>query len=107
MLLVNQDTLCKHWVHSFEEDTAESKIYRPENFKFPLARGRQGMELKPDGAFTGFQIGRNDVPSPEDGSWHLQNDKLLIKYPNHNDEQEFIIKEASDDKLVLTPQFSI
>ena len=107
MFPVNQDTLCKHWVHSFEEDTEDSKVYRPESFQFPLARGREGMELKTDGALTGFQIGRNDVPAPEAGSWQVQDNQLLITYPNQNNAQEFVIREASDDKLVLTPKFFI
>ena len=107
MLPVNQDTLCKHWVHSFEEDTADSKVYRPESFQFPLARGREGMTLTTDGELTGFHIGRNDVPSPEAGSWQVQDNQLLITYPNQTDAQEFVIREASDDKLVLTPKFFI
>jgi hypothetical protein len=101
MLQGNPDSLCKHWFHSFEEDTADSRVYRPGSYKFPLARGRVSMELKDDGALTGFQIGRNDVPSPEIGSWHVKDDQLLIKYPNQHDEQGFAIREASDEKLVL------
>jgi len=99
--MVNVDSLCRHWVHSFEEDTGEIRVYRPESYKFPLARGRVSMELKNDGALTGFQIGRNDVPAPEIGSWQVQDGRLLINYPNQNETQGFVIKEASDDKLVL------
>lgn len=59
------------------------------------------MELKNDGSLIGLGIGRNDVPSPEAGNWHVENERLLINYPDQTAEQVFLIKEASDDKLVL------
>jgi hypothetical protein len=101
MAQYNIQDLSRKWVHSFEEDTDEATVYRPENFNFPLARGRVSMELKDDGALTGFQIGRNDVPATERGNWQLEGERLLIKYPDQEDGQSFLIKEASCEKLVL------
>ncbi|HEX8609627.1 MAG TPA: hypothetical protein VF679_13375 [Pedobacter sp.] len=98
---INIQDLRRRWVHSFEEDTDDAIVYRPENFDFPMARGRVSMELKDNGALKGFQIGRNDIPAPDTGSWELEGERLLIKYPNQEDGQTFLIKEASDEKLVL------
>ncbi|MEJ7559820.1 MAG: hypothetical protein WKF66_16030 [Pedobacter sp.] len=98
---ININALPGKWVHSFEEDTDEAIVYRPENFGFPMARGRVSMELKNDGALTGFQIGINDVPAPGTGTWQLEGERLLTKYPDQMDGQAFIIKEVSHEKLVF------
>ena len=34
--------LFKHWIHSFEEDTASARVYRPKGYAFPRARGVPG-----------------------------------------------------------------
>src|SRR4029453_16327916 len=54
------DALFKHWVHSFEEDTPSARVYRPKGYAFPRARGRAGVEIKPDGDYVPYDIGRGD-----------------------------------------------
>ena len=62
-------TLFGRWTHSFEEDAADTKVYRPASFAFPPARGRAGIELHPDGTFVEWTIGRGDAPQPIRGRW--------------------------------------
>lgn len=52
----------QRWWHSFEEDHDDVRVYRPEGFDFPPARGRRGLELRPDGTCIEFTIGRGDAP---------------------------------------------
>ncbi len=37
------------WTHSFEEDHDGISVYRRDDFAFPPARGRRGVEFRPDG----------------------------------------------------------
>jgi hypothetical protein len=36
-------------------------VYRRDDFAFPPARGRRGVEFRADGAFTDWLIGRGDA----------------------------------------------
>jgi hypothetical protein len=52
--------LFQRWVHSYEDDTAELRVYRPAGYDFPPARGRDGFEITPEGVFTLLGPGRSD-----------------------------------------------
>ena len=57
------------WTHSFEEDHDGLTVYRRDDFAFPPARGRRGVEFRPDGSFVDWAIGRGDAPEPRNGRW--------------------------------------
>ena len=59
----------RRWGHSFEEDAAGVTVYRPAEYEFPRARGRDGIELRPDGTFIDWTIGRGDAGHPIQGRW--------------------------------------
>lgn len=60
-----------HWTHSFEEDHDGICVYRRDDFAFPPARGRRGLELRPDGALVEFALGRGDAPEARPvGQWN-------------------------------------
>jgi hypothetical protein len=44
-------------------------VYRRDDFAFPPARGRRGVEFGPDGSFVDWAIGRGDAPEPRRGRW--------------------------------------
>jgi hypothetical protein len=56
--------LVGRWTHSFEEDHDGVTVYRHDDFAFPPARGRRGVEFRPDGSFSELLIGRGDAPEP-------------------------------------------
>jgi hypothetical protein len=101
---INIQDLRRKWVHSFEEDTDEATVYRPDNFNFPRARGRVSMELKDNGSLTEFRIGRNDVPASGTGSWQLDGGRLVLNNLDEEGGRTFAIREASPEKLVLTKE---
>ena len=41
--------ISKFWIHSYEEDTEDVRVYRPRSYDFPLSRGRTGFEIKKNG----------------------------------------------------------
>lgn len=67
-LAVSAD-LYQHWMHSYEEDDANVKMYRPASYSFPPSRGREGFEIKKDGTFIKYAIGANDAPQKIQGKW--------------------------------------
>ncbi len=70
--------LCKHWMHSHEEDTEGETVYRPAAYQFPPARGRTGFDLKPDGSLTEHGIGPTDQRTQTAAKWKLEGDALRV-----------------------------
>lgn len=62
----------RKWGHSFEEDTGDTTVYRPAQFEFPRARGRDGIEFRPDGTFVDWVIGPADAQSGVNGHWKVE-----------------------------------
>lgn len=61
--------LCGRWGHSFEEDHDGIRVYRPAGYDFPRARGRDGIEFRPDGSYVDWATGRGDANEPRVGRW--------------------------------------
>jgi hypothetical protein len=57
------------WLHSYEEDAGSTKVYRPADHPFPLSRGREGVELLPDGTYLEYGSGPDDRGSAVAGRW--------------------------------------
>jgi hypothetical protein len=55
--------LAQAWVHSHEEDTATTTVYRPAGFPFPPSRGRKGFHLQPGGTLTARNPDRAETGS--------------------------------------------
>ena len=61
--------LFQRWMHSHEEDEGDLRVYRPASYKFPPARGRRGLEFKPDGELVLYGPGPSDKPEATTGRW--------------------------------------
>jgi len=59
----------QYWIHSYEEDSEDIKVFHTQNYDFPLSRGRKGLEFKKDGKFLRYEIGPVDVPKKIIGEW--------------------------------------
>jgi hypothetical protein len=77
--------LCKHWIHSREEDTADEEVYRPENYELPPSRWRKSFEIKDNGEFIKYNIGPTDME-------YTKASKYTIK---QQDTTEIIVEEPS------------
>jgi hypothetical protein len=70
------------WVHSFEEDSADAQIYRPQSWDFPLSRRpREAFELRADGTAQLFLPGAADRPEAADAMWTEDKGELIIRAP--------------------------
>ena len=76
MPAIDRRVLMRRWLHSHEEDADAAKVYRPDDYPFPPARGRMGFELKPDGSLLEIGIGATDRPTETTGRWTLKGTEL-------------------------------
>jgi hypothetical protein len=75
-----RDQLAGRWVHSHEEDTDDEMVFREADsgYAFPPSRGREAIELRPDGSYAGSVPGPVDKPVPGDeGEWTLEDGERL------------------------------
>jgi hypothetical protein len=69
--------LFKAWGHSREEDGDGLTVYRPAGYKFPLSRGRDGIEFRPDGTVVNAGPGPDDRTRAATGRWNQSGDQAL------------------------------
>lgn len=74
--------LFKHWIHSQEDDDnkANISVFRPSNFQFPPSRGRRGFEIKKNGEFIMYEIGRTDKPVKIVGHFKVESPNMISVY---------------------------
>src|SRR5262245_27229452 len=91
------------WLHSHEEDTDTTAVYRRAEYEFPPARGRRGFELRPDGTLIEEGIGPTDKPTATPGRWHLNPDGCLEFFtgPGTGPTRILPILSADADKVVV------
>jgi hypothetical protein len=75
-----RDRLAGRWVHSHEEDSADEMVFRSADYAFPPSRGRETIELRPDGSYAGTVPGPVDKPVAGDtGAWTLEDDGRRLR----------------------------
>jgi len=91
----------RRWVHSHEEDTDKEMVFRPAAFEFPPSRGRTSFELKPDGALLEGGIGPTDRPVETQGTWELEDDRLLLRRDPSETPRVMRIASVEEERLVV------
>jgi hypothetical protein len=94
------DSLVNLWIHSKEEDTVDTKVYRPKTFQLPPSRGRTGFELAADGNLRMHGVASNDKRHVGEGTWQYKDGHLTFS-PDGEDGQSFKVVSLEPDKLVL------
>ena len=97
---MDRTLLHQRWIHSHEEDTPTTQVYRPASYKLPPARGRRSFELKPDGRLVSRDIGPDDRGVAGEGTWELDGDRLRLHRSSGRDEV-YQIEALAPDRLVL------
>ena len=92
--------LTQAWVHSHEEDTATTTVYRPAKFPFPPSRGRKGFQLQPGGVLTERKPGPTDQTVIAPGKWKLVGEKLELS-PRGGGTQILCIESVEPGRLVV------
>lgn len=94
-------SICRYWIHSFEEDRVGMRIFRPADFPFPPARGREGFEIFSDGRFIHHPIGQADEWVSLHGSWRMIAPNLCRVIIKNRPSLDMEILESGPDKLVV------
>jgi len=99
---IDPHKLVNHWIHSHEEDEGDQLVYRTEDFDFPPARGRTGLDLSEGGNAIQEGPAPDDRHSERKGKWSLNDiGQLMIEDPSFGQTRAFEIVELKDDRLVL------
>lgn len=95
----------KTWLHSYEEDSGDTVVFRPNTFDFPPSRGRTGFTLESGGVIKRYEIAPTDGLEEQVGEWE-QIDKQRVQIrmqpessPPQNYEVEILLLE--DDVLKI------
>jgi hypothetical protein len=67
----------RRWTHSHEEDRGDILVYRPNDYSFPPARGRKGLEFCENGEFLYYPIGPADRSLAVPGRWIIQQSNVV------------------------------
>ena len=89
------------WSHSFEEDSEEARVYRPNSFEFPPARGRAGIEFRSDGTFIDWTIAQTDALEPITGYWQVVDPTHVRVYFEDDIRPARVLEIVQSDKDVL------
>jgi hypothetical protein len=92
--------LAQAWIHSHEEDTATTSVYRPATFPFRPSRGRTGFHLRADGTLTTRQPGPTDQTETTTGKWELDGDQLELS-AHGTALRVLCIESVEPDRLVV------
>ncbi|MDQ6948707.1 MAG: hypothetical protein M3256_21240 [Actinomycetota bacterium] len=90
------------WTHAHEDDSDGRLVFRPSDFAFPPARGRDSFELLADGGLRHGAPGPDDRRAWGDGSWALDGGRLTLR-PDGQPEQRYHVERADGQELVLRP----
>lgn len=91
------------WLRSREEEVGSVRVYRPEDYPFPPARGRDGVVFHADGGFDYLGPGRGDRPGKDTGTWRPDpSDPSRITANVAGQTIELHVLEVTDEVLRLT-----
>ena len=97
----SEEQLLRRWGHSFEEDHDDVAVYRPAEYDFPRARGRDGIEFRPDGSYIDWVVGPGDAREPRGGRWRLEGDGRIRVTTEADQERVVEVLSVSPDRLEL------
>jgi hypothetical protein len=98
---VARKDLVGRWTHSYEDDTADTQVYRPASYSFPRSRGRASFELKDDGTLIDHPIGQADVVQSRGGRWRYTADGRLVLEVTGGPSRVLQILSADADRMVV------
>jgi hypothetical protein len=94
------DPLFRRWVHVREQDEPGVRVYRPAGHPVPPARGRDGIEFRPDGTVIHYSPGPTDAPVGRASGWRAAGPTALV-IRSGGDEKRYDILTVTDDLLRL------
>ena len=104
---IDPDALCRHWVHSFEEQrpTDREHIFRPAGFKtFPPSRFRMEYAFARNGGCEWLFLSPDDDHRFKSGTWTVDpQDGAILRITTDGATRAFRVTALTGDLLRLTP----
>lgn len=95
----------RRWTHSREEDVGDTLVYRPSDYPFPPARGREGIEFRENGEFIRYQIGSTDRSLATPGRWSVQETNVVkVQFPNQSASLHTLTILECDEQILKVRQ---
>lgn len=94
------EELFRRWMHSREEDEGDVRVYRPAGYDLPPARGRRGLEFRPDGELLEIGPGPADKPQATAGHWEPTGERRA-RVSLAGEPREVEIVDLEPDRLKL------
>ena len=74
-----QQDVVGHWIHSREEDVADTRTYRPSDWSLPLSRlPRHTLEFRSDFLVVSRVGGPADSYLAREGRWHSESGEPML-----------------------------
>jgi hypothetical protein len=96
-----RNALQGNWVHSHEEDTEDTMVFRPATHGFPPSRGRMSLDLRPDGSYVESSPGPVDVPEQSRGHWSLDDGRLTLEAEGERPGHAWEIAMVENERLAV------
>ncbi len=97
----NLSHIHQKWLHSYEEDTPDTIILRPESYAFPPSRGRAGYELREGGEATRIAPGPADRRVYIPGTWSIDSSGLITMRFEGRQTETLQVGSVEQNRLVL------
>ena len=97
---IDVSQVAQSWIHSHEEDSSTTTVYRPAGYPFPPSRGRKGFHLQPGGILASRKPGPTDQTVIAAGKWTLAGEQLELS-PHGEGTQILSIESVEPDRLVV------
>jgi hypothetical protein len=75
---LNRTQLFGSWRHAHEEDDAQRVVFRRAGADLPPSRGREALDLEPDGTAVRIGIDGADRPLAQSCRWILDGDEVVL-----------------------------
>jgi hypothetical protein len=97
----------KRWTHSREEDVDGEMVFRPSDYSFPPARGREGLEFRQNGEFLQYGIGPGDRSQAVKGRWRTTSSNVIeVEFPQGGARPyRLVVTQEDDDVLKVRREF--
>jgi hypothetical protein len=101
--MVWSDKIFKKWLRHREIEGDDVRIYRPIDYKFPLSRGREGLEFRKNGEFVSYEIAPGCGIEEFQGKWEaIGESKIKVTFQDKSKKSRLLnIISCEEDIMKL------
>jgi hypothetical protein len=101
MTAANLNSIENNWIHAFEEDMDQVRVYHNSDYDYKPSRGREKFSILPDGLLRITPLSPNDAPIVYEGSWKVDGTTLALSYNGKTLIYEIVHVQPDTLKMIL------